>query len=581
MTANTPKDILTKRIRTANKDVPADVVIKNGRIIDVFNMEVLEADIAITEGTISGIGEYDGNEVIDAHGKYIAPAFIDGHVHIESSMVPPEEFARVVLPHGVTTIVTDPHEVANVCGNRGIQFMLDQAKDTCMDMHFMLPSCVPATPFENAGARLMDEDLRPYYDHPQVLGLAEVMDYPSLRSAAPDLIGKLTSTTLEGKKIDGHLAGLDPHAINIYRAAGVLTDHECNTPGDALERIRRGMYVMMREGSVAKDLLALLPAVKPHNSRRFFFCTDDKHIDDLLRNGSIDHHVRLAIANGTDPITAIQMASLNAAECYGLTDKGAVAPGYKADLILFDDLNDPVISDVYKEGKHVAKNGSYIGPAPGRKDLASAITNTVHLPELSEVSLKIPMESSKANVIKINPNSLRTDHNVEHVQVENGSFLPSVEEDQLKLAAVERHHQTGNIGLGVVKGLGLKRGAIATTIAHDSHNIVAVGTNDHDMIQAIKHLSDINGGLAVVVDGKPVASLSLPIGGLMSDKTAEEVNAALDHVHHSLKEQGFQGDFNPFLTLSFLTLPVIPSLKLTDKGLFDVTKLRHIDVSCS
>ncbi|TMU83567.1 adenine deaminase [Bacillus sp. BHET2] len=575
---STQKETLKQRIAAANRSIPADLVIKNAKIIDVFNLSIIEGDVAISGGVFVGIGEYEGKHVVDGKGKYISPSFIDAHVHIESSMVPPSEFAKVVLPHGVTTVITDPHEIGNVAGEEGIQFMLDDSENIPLDVFTMLPSCVPATPFENSGATLTAHSLQPFYQHKRVLGLAEVMDYPSLQKGADSIVDKIIATTPFTPHMDGHLAGLDASAINVYKAAGIRTDHECTTVSGALERLQRGMYLLIREGSVAKDLRSLIGVVNERNARRCLFCTDDKHLDDLIEEGSIDHNIRLAIREGLDPILAISMASLNAAECYGLHQKGAIAPGYDADFILLDDLDTIAISEVYKAGKPVAIHGQFIGGERDKHVPKPALTSTVHIPDITERDLQIPIgNNQKAHIIEIIPNQLRTNKRIETVQVENGSFTPSAN-DHLKMVVVERHKLTGNIGLGIVKGFGLKKGAIATTIGHDSHNIVATGTNDGDILKAIHVLNEMNGGLVMVKSGKVIASLPLPIAGLMSDGGYKEVAAGLHLLNDAFTKLGFSGDFNPFLTLSFLTLPVIPELKLTDIGLFDVKEARHIEV---
>nr|WP_304214381.1 adenine deaminase [Fredinandcohnia onubensis] len=573
------KELLKKRIAVSSKQIPADLVIKNGKIIDVFNLEIIEGDVAISDGMFVGIGEFEGKKVIDAKNRYVCPAFIDGHVHIESSMVSPSEFAKVVLPHGVTTVITDPHEIGNVSGSDGLSFMIEDSMNLPLDVFLMLPSSVPATPFENNGADLMAQDLEPFYSHPRVLGLAEVMDFPSLKNAEDSIIDKILVTTHHNGLIDGHLAGLSTNAIDIYRTAGIKTDHECNTAQDALDRLRRGMYLLIREGSVAKDLKTLIKVVTPTNARRCLFCTDDKHLDDLIEEGSIDHNIRLAIQEGISPLQAIQMATLNAAECYRLPNKGAIAPGFEADFLLLDKLETIEITEVYKSGNLVAQNGRFVGKSPAKNVPNTKLLSTVHVSELHEKDLQISFgDGNKANIIEIIPNQLITNKLVEQVTVENGDFQPSLENDQLKLVVVERHKNTGNIGLGVVKGFGFTDGAIATTIAHDSHNIVATGTNDADVLVAIQGLKDMNGGLVIVKNKQIIASLSLPIAGLMSDKDSQTVNLELDQIKRSLSQLGFTGDFNPFLTLSFLTLPVIPSLKLTDLGLFDVETFTHIPV---
>ncbi|WP_261133472.1 adenine deaminase [Bacillus sp. Marseille-Q3570] len=577
---NLDKTLLKKRIAVASRRIPADTVIKNARIIDVFNLEIIEGDIAIADGMFVGVGEFDGKQIIDAENRYVCPSFIDAHVHIESSMVTPAEFSKVVLPHGVTTIITDPHEIANVSGEDGINFMLENSEDLPLDVFFMLPSCVPATSVENSGAKLSASDLEPFYRHKRVLGLAEVMDYPSLLAADDQLVDKIVMTSAHTGHIDGHLAGLDTDAINIYKAAGVRTDHECNTVEDARERLRRGMYLLIREGSVAKDLESLIPVVNHHNARRCLFCTDDKHLDDLILEGSIDHNVRSAIRYGLDPLIAIQMASLNAAECYGFRQKGAIAPGYEADFLLLDELDSIDIKEVYKSGKLVARDGEYVGSLVKKEDPGQNLLDTVKVPGLEKKDLQITIgKNGLANIIGIIPNQLTTIHLQESVVADNGVFVPSSKKDQQKLVVVERHKNTGNIGLGIVKGFGFKNGAIATTIAHDSHNIVAMGTNDEDLLMAVQSLDEMNGGLVIIRNSEVLASLSLPIAGLMSDQGFRSIATGLLQLKQGLADLGFNGEFNPFLTLSFLTLPVIPALKLTDLGLFDVKAFQHIDVS--
>lgn len=571
-------EAIKKRIEVASKRKKADLVIKNGSVIDVFNQELLKTDVAIVDGSIVGLGEYDGIKEIDARNKYICPSFIDGHVHIESSMVTPAEFAKVVLPHGVTTVIADPHEIGNVAGTEGIKFMLDSSDNLSLNVFIMLPSCVPATTFENAGATLLADDLAPFYKHPRVLGLGEVMDYPSVFHSNEQMVNKLEGAHHFGKKIDGHAAGLTGDALNVYMAVGINTDHEAVSRKEALERLQRGMYLIIRQGSVAKDLSNLITAVTPKNARRCLFGTDDKHIDDLIEEGSIDYSVRLAIKNGIDPIAAIGMASLNAAECFGLSKKGAIAPGYDADFLILDDLPTIHIESVYSAGKLVAKNGKYLGEQKIEQN--QALRQSVKINKLTVNDLQIPISKGcKANIIEIIPNSLITKHVLEEVEIKDGNFTPSTMKDYLKMAVIERHKETGNIGLGIVKGLSLKTGAIATTIAHDSHNVIVAGTNDEDILFAIDQLQEIDGGLMVVANRQVLAKLPLAIGGIMSDNSYLTVYQQLNHINVALKELGASLQFNPFLTLSFLALPVIPQLKLTDLGLFDVNAFRHIDIS--
>ncbi|WFA06773.1 adenine deaminase [Bacillus sp. HSf4] len=568
------KEVLINRLGAASHRKKADTVIKNGKIMDVFNQEWLETDIAIENGAIVGLGDYEGENIIDAKGQMIVPGFIDGHVHIESSMVPPAEFAKAVIPHGVTTVITDPHEIANVSGIKGLTFMMEQARRTKLNIHFMLPSCVPAAAFEKSGAVLNAEDLKPFYNRNEVLGLAEVMDYVAVEAAESDMTQKLADAHLAGKRIDGHLAGLPPKLVNVYRAAGVLTDHEVTTPEEALERIRRGMYVMLREGSVAKNVRHVLPAVNEKNARRFFFCTDDKHLDELIDEGSINHQVKLAIQSGLDPFLAYQMGSLHAAECYGLKTKGAVAPGYDADLLFISDLTNVDITQtmiggvIYKEADTCLSSSK----------LDAALLQSVHLPKFELCDLEIPIVQDRdIRVIEIIPNQLETRLFLTKPD-EEPNFQADTENDLLKIAVIERHSGKKEIGLGIVKGFGLKEGAIATTISHDSHNLIAVGTNDRDLLKAIERLGEIGGGLTVAKAEKELHSVALPIAGLLSDKPIDTVNESLLSLHEALQQTGFSGDFNPFLTLSFLALPVIPDIKMTTEGLFDVKAFQHIPI---
>nr|WP_209124795.1 adenine deaminase [Alkalihalobacillus sp. BA299] len=567
-------------IHTSAKTEKADLVIRNGKIIDVFNGEIIEEDVAITKGKIVGIGSYEGKAYFDAKGGFICPAFIDGHVHIESSMLIPQQLEKVLVPHGVTTLVADPHEIANVAGTKGIQYLIDNSRESLLDIYFMIPSCVPATPFENAGAVLEAEDIAPFYNDPNVLGLAEVMDFPAVIKGNEKMVNKLTSAQENKKLIDGHAAGLDKYGINTYRAAGIQTDHEAVTAEEAKIRLQRGMYLMIREGSVAKDLKALLPIVTERNSRRCLFVTDDKHLDDLIEEGSIDHNVRLAIANGINPIQAIAMATINTAECFQLKSKGAVAPGFDADLLILSDLHQITIEDVFLKGKHVVQTGTLQAEFTAKEPTSTphTLTNSVKIKPLTKEDLQVVLSQKMANIIEVIPNSLITNHVKEEVDIIAGSFVTSIEKDQLKLAVIERHKQTGNIGLGIVKGMSLKAGAIATTVAHDSHNIIVCGTNDGDMLKAITEIEAMQGGIAIVKDGELINALPLPICGLLTDQHYEETLQQINELNSSLAKVGFSGNFNPFLTLSFLALPVIPDLKLTDTGLFQVKEFKHISI---
>lgn len=578
---NVETGTLEKRIKVAAKKIPADLVIKNGTIVNVFTGEFMSGDIAITEGMIVGIGSYDGVETIDAQNKVIVPGFIDGHVHIESSLLTPKEFSKVVLQHGVTSVITDPHEIANVAGVDGIQFMLEEAKSLPMDIYVMLSSCVPATAFENNGALLNAEQLEPFLSEPEVLGLAEVMDFFSVKNGDSVMMDKLAMVQEADGYIDGHAAGLTREELNIYLAAGIRTDHESIDAQEAKDRLDLGMHLMIREGTVAKDLMALLPAVTAKNARRCLFVTDDKLIDDLLAEGSIDHIVRLAIQKGLDPITAIQMGTLNTAECFNLKHLGAIAPGYQADFLILDDLETVAIDQVYKKGVMISDNGNLttaLFETKVEKKRIGADLAKINTQELTTAALAVPLTNPLCNVIEIIPNSLITNHLKENVTVKNGYFVPSIESDQLKIVVIERHNGTNHVGLGIVKGFRLTKGAIATTVAHDSHNIVAVGTSDQEILKAVEQVIRTNGGLTVVAGEEVLASLALPVAGLMTESDYLVVNQQLKELNQAVATIGKELNFNPFLTLSFLTLPVIPKLKLTDLGLFDFEQSAHIPI---
>lgn len=491
-------------------------------------------------------------------------------------MVTPAEFARVLLPNGVTTIVTDPHEIANVAGEKGIEFMLEDAKGAPLDMFVMLPSSVPATEGEHNGETLHAEKLHPLYRHEKVIGLAEVMDFPSVAKGSDDILRKIIDAKKEGGRIDGHGAGLTSADLNNYLAVGIRTDHESTTAKEATDRLRAGMFVMLREGTVGRDLLQTIPAVSEKNSHRFCFCTDDKLINDLITEGSINYNIKLAIKNGIAPITAIQMATINAANCHNLPYLGAVAAGYQADIVFLTDIETVEISKVLKNGEVVVDNGVRNEAAFKQQAavpfVSPPINHHLHLQDLA-----LPLTKETCYVIGMQPNSLFTEKRIEQVTIQGGKFVPTVENDLLKMAVVERHHDTGCVGVGIVKGFGLTEGAIATTVAHDSHNIVAVGVSDEAMKAAIDHITQTGGGIAVVNGaGQVLHDLALPIAGLLSDKSYEEVENDLAGLLNAFKQISTANGFDPFLTLSFLTLPVIPELKLTDQGLFDFATFQII-----
>ena len=562
-------------ILKAKGDEKSELVLKNCKIINVFTNEIIEGDIAIDKGYIVGIGQYEGQKEIDLNGKYLSPGFIDGHVHIESSMSSPSQFARVIVPRGVTSIIADPHEIANVKGIEGIKYIIDESKTVPLDVYIMLPSCVPATNFENAGAILEAEDLKELMYEESVLGLGEMMNYPGVISMDEKVIEKLV--LFKDKVIDGHGPAIDGKDLNAYVAAGIATEHECSTLEEVINRVRLGMYILLREGSAAKDLRNIIKAVNKDNLRRFLFCTDDKHPEDLINEGTIDFNIKLAIKEGIDPIDAIKMATLNAAECYRLKGKGAIAPGYIADLVVIDNLEDFNIVKVFKNGDLVAENKKALFDT--RIHLPKNMIDSVRIKEVRIEDLQIPMKSNKANIIGVIENSLVTEKLVEEVKTVNGYFEYS-HNDILKLVVIERHFATGNIGVGLIKNFKLKNGAIGSTVGHDSHNMIVVGDNDEDILIAIKELEKIGGGLTIISKGRVLKSLPLEIGGIMTSRPIEETNRILkEMIDLSHKKLNVNENIDPFMTLAFMALPVIPKLKLTDMGLFDVEKFDFIDIS--
>lgn len=574
------KKIYVENIKAASKQILSNLVIKNITVVDVFQNSTFVCDVAIHNGYIVGLGEYKGEKEIDGTGKYIAPGLIDAHAHIESSLLTPCEYYKTALIHGITTAIVDPHEIGNVLGVDGINLMIEMSKDIPFDFYFMLPSCVPCTSFENSGAILNSEDLKPLYNNEKVLGLAEVMDFPSIVNLNDDMIEKLYYANENKKIIDGHGAGFKIDDLNTYATCYIKTDHECNNYEELVERVRRGMYVHIREGTVSKNLNDLVKGVSIHNSRKLCLCTDDKHIDDLLKHGSIDNSIRLCIKNGLNAEISIQMGTLNSAECYGLKNKGAIAPGYIADFLILDSLQDFKISSVYKNGILVAKDNKLI--SNDEKKFNFNIKSSVNIPNLTKDDFKIDLKGkSTLNVMEIIPNSLKTNHlkfSIESLNLKD-EFTHSIEHDLIKISVIERHKNTGNIGMGIVKGLNLKSGAIATTIAHDSHNLIVCGTNDEDMILACNKIKEIGGGIAIANNNEIKCFLKLEIAGLITNKSSKEVLENLEKLHEEVSKISNDINFNQFLTLSFLSLPVIPDIKITDKGLFDTINFKFIDIA--
>jgi len=567
---------LEERIRTASGEGKVDLLIKNGRVINVFSGEIEKKDVAIFDGIVVGFGDYEAKKIIDVKGDFLCPGLIDGHVHIESSMVTLPEFARAVLPHGTTTAVIDPHEIANVLGIEGIRFMAESGKRVPFNVLVMLPSCVPATHMETAGANLKANDLKPLFKEPWMIGVAEMMNFPGVIYRDPEVMKKIEMAG--GRRIDGHAPGLSGKGLYAYLTAGIRSDHECTTSKEAKEKLKNGMWIMVREGSTARNLKDLLPLVNSKNGRRFFFVTDDRHPKELLEEGHIDSMVREAIRRGLDPILAIQMATLNTAEYFRLDDIGAIAPGYLADIISFDHLGRFQVKKVFKDGILVSDNG---------KMLFSSIVPSASVKIKRKQSLRIkPLQADSfvvrstepiAKVIQLIPDQIVTKKVMKKIILKDGVAYPGLKEDILKIAVVERHWATGNIGIGFVQGFGLKRGAIGSTIAHDSHNLVIIGTNDQDMLKVVETIRKMGGGLAVVSEGKGIADLPLPIAGLMSDEPVSQVYRKLESFQRVIRNLGCKLP-DPLMTLSFLSLPVIPELKITDRGLVDVNQFRIVSV---
>ncbi|MCR5685822.1 MAG: adenine deaminase [Lachnospiraceae bacterium] len=558
----------------------ADMCIKNCRIVDVFNKTVFESDLLIAAGVIAGFGgegHKEAREVIEADGAYVAPGLIDGHVHIESSHVSPAEFSRLVVPHGTTTVVADPHEICNVCGLEGFDYMLKASEEIALSVFLQFPSCVPATPFEHSGAVLDAVKIAKRIDNPRVLGLGELMDFPGVCAADGEILDKLMVAQIAGKIVDGHSPGLNGYELDTYTASGVRNEHECATPQDLLDRVRRGVYVMLRQGSTCHDLLNLLPALNEANEHFCLFCTDDRQSASLLEEGHIDNNIRLAVSAGLDPVSAICMATINAASCFGLKDRGAVAPGRRADLIMFDDLKDIRVRDVWIEGVHVAHNGGYL--AHDVHIEPQHVSGRMNVKDFSSERLKIHLNGRKVRTIKLLPFSVVTEAGVADVSAnEQGCWIRD-EQDIVKIAVIERHHATGCVGLGLLEGYGLKGGAIATSVAHDSHNIIAAGDIDTDMELAVRKLIEIGGGMVIVKDGVVLDFLSHEIAGLMTDRPGEEVARRIAEMDRTAREKlHINETADPFMTLCFMALPVIPALKITDNGLFDVESFKGVSL---
>ncbi len=561
-------------IKVAKGIKKADLVIKNARIINVFNNTISQKDVAIYNGIIAGIADnYKGVEEIDLNGKYLSPAFIDGHVHIESSMCLPKEFAKAVVPEGTVAVIADPHEISNVFGLHGISFMREACKNLPLQVYMMLPSCVPATQFETSGFDLASYDLSFLIDSPEILGIAEMMNYPGVIECNKEVMSKLRLGKHHHKKIDGHAPNLTGKDLCAYIASGVMSDHECTTVQEAEEKLGLGMYIMIREGSAAKDLQALIPILKENGSDRCILVTDDRHPTDL--KGHINDMVSRCVKEGVNPITAIKAASFNTACYFGLNNLGAIAPGYRANLLVFDNLDDFKPEIVFKDGQIVAKDGKLTVDIEHNE--TPTLRGSVNVKWIEHEDFKIPAKSDTVRAIEIIPDSLLTKSTKAKIKVINGFAEADVENDILKITVLERHRATGNIGKGFVKGFGLKSGAIASTVAHDSHNMIIIGTNDADMETAAIELVKSQGGKVVVNNGEVLAKLPLPIAGLMSDKSFEEILEEYNNLRKQVHKIGCKLE-DPFMTIAFLSLSVIPELKITDKGVFDANCCKFIDI---
>ena len=579
---------LRKMMDVASGRRKASLVLKGGTVVNVFTEKTEVADIAIEDGYIAGIGDYEGEHNVDLSGRYICPGFIDGHIHIESAMVSPPEFEKAVLPHGTTAVIADPHEIGNVAGCQGIDYMLETTKDLDLDVFIMMPSCVPATALDESGAVLGPEDLKPYYDNPRVLGLAEVMNSLGVVAGMDDLMGKLSDAGSRGMVIDGHAPFLEGNGLNAYVCAGVLSDHECSGIDEALKKLGRGQYIMIREGTAARNLEALMPLFAAPYYERCMLVTDDKHPGDLISMGHIDYIIRKAVSLGADPIKAIKMGTLHSARYFGLKDRGAVMPGLRADLAVLEDLKDFRVLAVYKDGKLAAEKGVCIQEKEDKsRELASAfprVFDSFHLDEITLKDLELEKKGTMQRVIQFKPHELLTQERIlpwpdDDTAAAQGHRAQGVDlnEDIVKAAVFERHLHTGHTGIGFIGGYGLKKGAVATSVAHDSHNLIVIGTNDRDMVLAANAVRKNKGGLAVAVDGQVTGELALPIGGIMTQASVYEVESQLEKLKEQTRKLGISEDIDAFMTLAFVSLPVIPKLRINSYGVIDVDRQEVVE----
>ena len=558
-------------LRASRGLIPAKLVLKNAAMLNVFTKEWITQDVALWDDRIIGVGSYKGREEIDLTGKYLTPGFFDAHVHIESSMLTPAAFAAEILPFGTTTILADPHEIANVSGTEGIRWLLEAVKELPLNGYVMLPSCVPATEFDDSGARLEAEDLLPFIEDPSVLGLGEFMNIAGICAGEESVIAKLKA--FQNKIIDGHAPGLTGKDLQAYLLAGVSTDHECSEPEEALEQLRSGMNLMIRRGSGAKNGEALISTLLDSrlSTERVCFCTDDKHVEDIRREGHISGNIREAIRLGMDTAEAYAMASYHAARMYGLSHLGAIGPGYQADLVVLDDLDEVSVEQVYWKGKLVSRRGER--PAENKRTVPEFLLDTVHIQPVEPEQLRLPCPDGTAHVAQVIPHQILTKHKVCQVPCAAGEFQPNRQFQ--KAAVVERHHRSGKVGVGVVEGFSL-HGAIASTVSHDSHNLIVVGDNDRDMLLAIQELEKAKGGYCLARDRNILAVLPLPVCGLLTQEPTDQVQETLAHMKKLCLQMGMSGEMDPFQTLSFLSLPVLPEIRITDRGMFDSVEYRYL-----
>ena len=575
------KDSLKRLIDVANGKKKAELVIKNGSIVDVCSGKVFKADLAIAEGYIAGFGEYEGEKEIDIEEKYISPGLMDAHIHIESSYCTPEEFGRMVVPHGTTTVIADPHEIVNVCGINGFHYMQNAAKNTCLSVKYMMPSCVPATSMEDAGCIILAKDMKEDIVSEAVPGLGEFMDYNAIIQNDNIALDKLVLARNHKKIIDGHSPNLFGKDLNAYVCGGIDTDHECSTLEEMEDRLSRGIYVQLRQGSACHNLEALIPGINEFNFRRCLLCSDDRQPKTIFEDGHLEYHLRTLVKAGISPVMAIAMATINVSDCYGLKDRGMIVPGKRADFVIFDDLKDFKVSSVYILGEEVAKDGNYLKEL--EKYDISGVSDTVHLDNFKKEMLQMCLKSDEVFAIEmIAGGVLSKKTKIKIKRDEKGLFVFDKNIDACKCAVIERHHNTGKVGLGIIKGYGIKSGAIAASVAHDSHNIICVGVNDDEMYMAIENVKENGGGFSLVKDGKVIESLSLPVAGLMSDLSGEEVSKKLLSLHKkAVDELGVNESLEPVMSLTFMSLMVIPELKLTARGLFDIFENKFIDIEAN